>query len=172
MLGGLEFRRHGFHDCHEDHFGSAELATSVLDAGLGSSVAALVPGSRHCSEVGGVRSFMVLPETGKSCSVFVSCVRAKLCARCFGVPSPCAGSVSCCCSSSCCCSPRRGPGGVPVVSRWCPGGVPVVSRWVPGGVPVVSRWCPGGVPVVSTACDARSWKSVGKAIVSALPHTS
>ena len=28
MLGGLEFRRHGFHDCHEDHFGSAELATS------------------------------------------------------------------------------------------------------------------------------------------------
>ena len=36
------------------------------------------------SEVGGVRSFMVLPEAGKSCSVFVSCVRAKLSERCFG----------------------------------------------------------------------------------------
>ena len=45
------------------------------------------------SEVGGVRSFMVLPETGKSCSVFVSCVRAKLCARYLGyrglAPDPC-----------------------------------------------------------------------------------
>ena len=103
----------------------------------------------YISEVGGVRSFMVLPETGKSCSVFVSCERAKLCARCFGVPSPCAGSVSSC---SCCRSPRRGSGGVPVVSRWCPGGVPVVSRWCPGGVPVGSWWCPGGVPVVPRWC--------------------
>jgi hypothetical protein len=40
----------------------------------------------YYSEVGGVRSFMVLTETGKSCSVFVSRVRAKLWARCSGVP--------------------------------------------------------------------------------------
>ena len=40
-----------------------------------------------------MRSFMVLPETGKSCSVFVSCVRAKLRESPLS-PTPCAGNVS------------------------------------------------------------------------------
>ena len=47
----------------------------------------------YMSEVGGASSLMD-PPTGKSWSVFVSCVRAKLLYRDFSVaPGPCAGPV-------------------------------------------------------------------------------
>ncbi len=60
--------------------------------------------------------YMDLPETGKSCSVFVSCLTCvRSCARVILISWP-----------------LRLPAAPQQVSRWCPGGAPGVSRLCPG----------------------------------------
>ena len=69
-----------------------------------------------------MRSFMVLPETGKSSSVFVSCVRAKLRESSLYLAltsDPCPALAL---------APPAARARGPVVSRWCLAGVLVPSK--------------------------------------------
>ena len=74
----------------------------------------------HISEVGGVSPLMD-PPTGKSCSVFVSCVACAAVRKASLIPSLCL--------------PGRCPVGVPMVCSSS-------SSPLPAGVPMVPRWCP------------------------------
>ena len=78
------------------------------------------------------------PPSGKSCSVFVSCVCACVAVRELSSGAgACDGPASCCCS----CGPRAGRG-CPVVVPWV---VPLVVPWLSRGV---SRGLTHGCPVV------------------------
>ena len=119
---------------------------------------------KHVSEVGGASPLMDTP-TGKSCSVFMSRVRAKLCAisqRHLALPpDPCptlarsdvAPRLLRCCSdvvpswcqfcSTCvlmlfrCCSDVA-----PMLFRFCSEFVPILFRWCSNSVPMLFRFGP------------------------------
>ena len=115
-------------------------------------------------EIGGWGSEFLYgsPLTGKSCSVFVSCVTCvRSCARVLPGSWPLIRArVLLSSSPPLLASPwPRGPAVSRLVSRWCPGGVPVVSRWCPSGVRVVSQWCPGSQPGLSRWCPEEGSKS-------------
>ena len=83
----------------------------------------------------GNESSMRPPVTGKSCSVFVSCVTCRACEAVRVCYPPGRGLAAISCPT-----PAAAPPPAPAAAS--PPVAGSVSRWCPGGSPLVSRRCP------------------------------